>query len=81
MSVASEPPRRHWLNPLNKLIITKAVKARHAEVTLLTGHKLDIQYHGNKIWIFNSYHDDFVPCGWFSLKAIYNLTWLDAEEK
>lgn len=60
---------QEWLDPINRITINKALKARATSFTTRQGQEFTINYpptQPNKAWV-SPVGNQMTPCGWFDL--------------
>jgi hypothetical protein len=66
-----------WMNPLNRLALTKAVKAREKTVTLDNKiYRLNYELRPDKVWVY-PLTGSYVPSGWFDIKRIKSNAFIE----
>jgi hypothetical protein len=70
--------RGEWLNPLNRMIWQRTIKARKTEMTLRNGKKFKLDYKTGakrgEVWV--SPEKGFAPAGWFVIDKVLANDWV-----
>ena len=83
LSQVTPDTKYDWLNPLNRLAIHKAVKAKQDRVTLNDGRIIALDYEKVKGKVHMSpiptdkHPNPFVPRGYFDLKMVKSVDWIE----
>lgn len=65
-----------WLNPINKITLGQAIKAKKKQVKLDGKvYTLDYEKRSGVVWV--EPERGIVPCGWFSVDDIGKENWFN----